>query len=333
MSGIAGTFNHARYRPGGSGGFYESFFVRANHPHEPLAFWVRYTVFQPADRAQAALGELWAIVFDARGAHVAVKEEYPIAQCAFDTGRLAARVGAAVLEPGRAQGAAASGGHRVAWDLRFGGAGAPAFLLPPDRYEAGFPRAKSLVAQPNAVFEGALEVDGRRLAVSGWKGSQNHNWGSRHTDRYAWGQVCGFDEAPDSFLEVASAQLRIGAFWTPVFTPLVLRHEGREHVLTGMAHSALRARGSFRLGTWRFRSASDEIAIEGEIAAPAQAFIGLRYYNPPGGVKHCLNSKLASCRLTLTDRRSGRTQTLSSAHRAAFELLTDDTAHGVPLAA
>ena len=33
-----------------------------------------------------------------------------------------------------------------------------------------------------------------------WIGSQNHNWGRKHTDSYAWGQVAGFDDAPQTFL-------------------------------------------------------------------------------------------------------------------------------------
>jgi hypothetical protein len=48
-----------------------------------------------------------------------------------------------------------------------------------------------------------------------WVGSQNHNWGSKHTDRYSWGQVAGFDAHPESFLEVATARLKLGPLWTP----------------------------------------------------------------------------------------------------------------------
>jgi len=36
-------------------------------------------------------------------------------------------------------------------------------------------------------------------------------------------------------------------------------------------------------------------------------------------VKTCLNSKLASCKLTLLDKRSGARSELVAQHRAAFE--------------
>ena len=42
--------------------------------------------------------------------------------------------------------------------------------------------------------------------VDGWTGSVNHNWGTRHTPAYAFGQVCGFDDAPDSSLEIVTAR-------------------------------------------------------------------------------------------------------------------------------
>jgi hypothetical protein len=76
--------------------------------------------------------------------------------------------------------------------------------------------------------------------------------------------------------------------------------------------------------------------VEGRISAPREAFVGLCYRNPPGGVKHCLNTKLAACELTLTHRQTGQksmTETLTTRHRAAFEILTDDRDHGVPILA
>ena len=55
------------------------------------------------------------------------------------------------------------------------------------------------------------------------------------------------------------------------------------------AHSArkrraLRAKGSFCYLRWRFRSEDDAVRIDGRIEAPREAFVGLRYYNPPGGI-------------------------------------------------
>ena len=45
---VDGWPNHARFAAADATGHYESFFQRANHPTEPRAFWIRYTVFSPS---------------------------------------------------------------------------------------------------------------------------------------------------------------------------------------------------------------------------------------------------------------------------------------------
>ncbi len=324
------AWNRPRYRPGDPGGHYESWFQRANHPDRPLAFWIRYTLFSPRGRPADAVGELWAVWFDGeRERVVAVKEERPLAACGFGADGLLARVGDAVLGPADLTGASHAHGHTLTWRLAYGGGGTPLLLLPPALYARAFPKAKALVGRPNAVYDGTFTVDGDAIAISGWVGSQNHNWGTRHTDRYAWGQVAGFDGVPESFLECATAQVRVGPLWTPAMTLLVLRIDGDEIALNTLGQAA-RARGRIDGLEWRFRSARDGIEIEGRIAAPAPRFAGLRYANPPGGAKICLNSKLAACELTL--RRRGRAPlVLRAADRTAFEILDDTSRADIPV--
>ena len=186
-----------------------------------------------------------------------------------------------------------------------------------------------------ARFNGSLTVDGEAIEVSDWVGSQNHNWGAKHTDLYAWGQVAGFDNEPDSFLEVATARLKIGPVWTPFMTPIVLRYRGEEIALNALLQT-IRARASFDYLTWHFHSRTNAISLDGTISAPREAFVGLRYSNPPGGVKQCLNTKIATCELTVTrmDTAGKRIiERLTTKHRAAFEILTDDKRHGIETSA
>jgi hypothetical protein len=327
------TVNHTRYRPGQRTGHYESFFQRANHPSRPLAFWIRYTIFSPDGRPGDALGELWAVYFDGESRrHVAAKTEVPLARCAFATTAFSVAIDGARLGPGALTGAAASGGHTISWDLSYRGEAEPIFLLPRALYTRKVPKAKSLVGLPMARYRGTVSVDGAVVDIADWLGSQNHNWGSKHTDHYAWGQVAGFDTHPESFLEVGTGRIKIGPLWTPFMSPLVLRHDGEEISLNGV-RQALSARASFDYFRWTFASETSDVRVEGTISAPRDAFVGLSYYNPPGGTKHCLNTKIASCELRLTDKRGGVAQTLSAASRAAFEILTDDRSHGVEIQA
>jgi len=324
--------NGSRFRPEEASGFYESYFQRANHPSRPLAFWIRYTVFRPQGRPGEACGELWAIYFDGENGRIAaVKEVVPIGACSFSATQLDVRVNGATLADGALHGHAASPSHAIQWALHYTGHEPPLLLLPEALYGRGFPKAKALVGMPNAVYTGTLTVDGREIQIDGWKGSQNHNWGSRHTDRYAWGQVAGFDNAPDAFLECCTAQVRLGPFWSPRLSFAVLRDEGQEIALNSLGQ-AMRASGTYDFFTWAIDAQTPEVRIHGWIHAPASAFVGLAYRNPPGGTKTCLNTKLASAEITV-ERRGRPVRTLKTMHRAAFEILTDRTDHGVAIVA
>ena len=316
--------------PGQRRGHYESFYCRANHPDRPLAFWIRYTIFAPAGRPADAVGELWAVAFDGEtGRHSVAKREVAMAECEFARDAFAVRIGRAELGPGRLTGSVGD----LAWDLSYHGSEPPLRLLPAKLYDASFPKAKSLVPLPLARFAGSYAVAGRAVETSGWVGSQNHNWGREHTDRYAFGQVAGFDGAPDTFLEIATVKTRIaGPVSTPWLTTLVLRHRGREHALVSLRR-AVAAKASYRYFTWEFASAGPDVEVSGRISAQPAAFVGLTYANPPGGSKSCLNTKIAAAELTVRDRHSGQVETLSAGNRALFEILTGDTDHRIAIRA
>jgi hypothetical protein len=321
-------WNGSRFRRGDLHGFYESYFQRANHSSRPLAFWIRYTVFCPRNRPDEAGGEIWAIYFDGeKDCITAVKEAVSISECSLSPTQLEVRIGSATLTERGLEGRASSESHHFAWSLEYGGEDPPLLLLPESLYQRGFPKAKALVGTPNAMYNGTLIVDGSEVHIDDWRGSQNHNWGSRHTDRYAWGQVAGFDNAPDVFLECSTAQIKVGPLWSPRLTFAVLRDEGNDFALNGLLR-AVRAFGRFEFFVWDIDTRNSQVHISGRIHAPASAFVALTYLNPPGGRKSCLNTKLASAEITV-QRRGRPSRTLVTKHRAAFEILTDRDDHGV----
>lgn len=326
------TWNATRFVRGTEAGHYESYFQRANHPTLPKAFWIRYTVYSPKGRPDQAVGELWAVYFDGQANRiVAAKEVFPIGECRFSATGLDVAIGGAVLDDRGLRGAAKGREHRIEWTLAYAGEEPPLLLLPRGYYDQDFPKAKVAVGTPNARFDGTLLVDTEAVNIDGWVGSQNHNWGSRHTDDYAWGQVAGFDDAPDAFLECSTARIRLGPLWSPRFTVVVIRLDGREYALNGLLR-AMASRGRYGYFFWQFEARGSGIRVHGRMEAPKSAFVGLRYDNPPGGWKTCLNTKLAACEVQVA-RMGQAVRTLSTRHRAAFEILTDDTSHGVRIVA
>lgn len=330
--------NAARFDALNRKGHYESWFIRGNSPDGEHAFWIRYTIFQPAGAPEQAVGQRWAIVFRPEGI-VAVQDEVAIAECSFSPTGLSVRVGDSTLNDDGALGQCVRGERSIRWQLAMEGGDAPLLLLSEGLYAGSFPKAKALVPRPGVRFNGALVVDGERISIDGWRGSQNHNWGLRHTDRYAWGQVASFAERDDAFLELSTAQLDIGPFRSPWFTPLTLRIGERAYEF-GSLWDAARNHGDYGAGRdgapvnvdhprWRFRAKRDGVVIRGSIHAPASAFVALPYGNPPGGEKICLNTKYARCEIAVIE--SGKTQTLTS-DAAAFEILSDVRPDSIPVA-
>ncbi|MCZ2355102.1 MAG: hypothetical protein LC115_00190 [Bacteroidia bacterium] len=319
--------NYTRYQKENDAGHYESFFLRANHPTLPQAFWFRYTIFVPKRNPQKGLAELWGIWFDGtQNKHIAVKKEIPLQNAVFENQDFYVNIDGAFLDEKQFSGSAESGHNKLSWELTYAGSEPPLLVLSENLYSTSFPKAKLLVGKPLAKFNGSISVNNEVIKIENWIGSQNHNWGMKHTDHYAWGQVAGFDNAPDTFFEIATARLKVGPFWTPFMTVMVLKHQGRIFQLNTIPQ-ALKATAKFQYFNWNFQSANKEIQIQGEIIAQKQDFVGLRYYNPPGGVKSCLNTKIACCNIMITYQNPQKqpvTEKLHTDNRCAFEILTDD---------
>ncbi len=310
--------------------YYESRFVRANHPHDARAVWLRSTLLLPRTGQPSA--DVWAMTFDPDGdGNRAVKQSYPLAAADYgDDWR--ARIGDVVLDDHRAHGSADESGRHAGWQLDIRpGAEQPVKLLPEYSYRPRFPTAKTLVRHPLARFDGTVEFDDARWELDGWTGSLNHNWGRRHTRAYAFGQVCGFDDAPRSTLEIVTAKAGIGPVRLPAATLFVLRHDGLEHAVRSISGARL-TRGSYFPFAWSFAGLADGVDLEGEIRAEPRAVIGLRYRDTNGAVKYCYNSAVATCTVRLYGPHIRDTE-LTATGRAMFEILGDAPIAGVPLLA
>lgn len=312
-------WNASRLPIRGDKGHYESWFLRANHPTEPKALWLRHTFFRPAGHPEAACGELWAAWFDEKV--TGVRQELPLGRCYAGTTRLDLSFGDCRWTDGSARGEAKSDRHLLAWDLSYEQQGAPSPIYPRWAYKGSFPKAKQVTVVPHALVSGRFVVDGEVFEISKWPGCQSHNWGERHTDEYAWIQVSGFDQAPDAYLEGGTGRLKIGGRWTPQLSAAVLNFEGQRYELNTPL-KMWRAEGSAVGLAMDVRMSSSEIDLRWRVEAPPERFIAFKYRNPPGGALACLNSKVARAELTLTPK--GKPSRTLTTGRAALELLVPE---------
>lgn len=309
--------------------YYESRYIRANHPDRAQALWLRETVLLTSSGAASA--DVWVMAFDPDGhGNVAVKQPFPLEEASFDSDPWAVRIGDTFLDDAHARGSL-PGPRGASWDLSITGAGEPVRLLTDRQYSTRFPSAKTSVRSPLARFDGQLSVDGLRFELDGWTGSVNHNWGRRHTPAYAFGQVCGFDTAPSSSLEIATARAGVGRLKLPPLTLLVFRHDGHElAVRTVLAARCTSA--TYEPFHWSFAARSDDVVLDGEISCGRGDVIGLNYTDTNDRRKYCYNSAVANCRIRLSGSRFGSRE-LTATRRAMLEILSDVPQGQIPLLA
>jgi hypothetical protein len=331
-AGVQAVFPNAALRAG----MYESFYLRAVSPEEPLGLWIRYTVHKrPGQRPR---GSLWCTFFDGPERrpfqHKTTTDDLTI-----PTGGWIA-LGEAQFGPEAATGAC--GGAR--WSLRIATSEPELRHLPRAwMYRAPLPRTKPTSPAPVAHFDGELELpqspaDGgelpslprRVIKLRGWQGMIGHNWGAEHAERWIWLHGIGFEEDPAAWLDVALGRIRVAGRLTPWVANGMLSLAGQRFRLGGLA-----ARGLLVAATARHCRLSlpgpAGMSLQAHVDAPVGAIAGWRYTDPDGGDHDVANCSIAA--LALTVGRPGLpSRTLRASHGAAYELGMRERDHGVPIA-
>jgi len=310
-------------------GMYESFYLRAVCPEEPVGIWIRHTVHKPPGRAPR--GSVWCTVFDARRGrpfmHKLTTEEL-----SAPAGRWIA-VGDSSMGPGSADG----GCGDARWSLRFASQQPPLrHLSPALLYRMPLPRTKLTSPAPAASFDGVLELAGRAaIELRAWPGMVGHNWGSEHAERWIWLHGLAFHDAPTAWLDVALARLKLAGRMTPWVASGALAFAGQRHRLGGIA-----ARGTHvaetPAGCSLTLAGAGGIELHADVRVPGESAAGWRYADPdgdrsPAGEHDVINCSVSALELTVTPRR-GQPTTLRSEHVGAYELGMRDSDHGVPIA-
>ncbi len=326
--------NFVRWNPASRLGHVESFFVKANHPSLPQALWLKWTIFAPQDRPEEAVGEAWAVFFDAsKNQRVALKQVFAAAECSWGRERFAVAVGPCQLGPGISVGSLASGGHSIRWDLSFRCDSSSLRLLPHQfLYDAPLPRSKLVSPYPDARFSGRFEVDGQELEIESWPGMQGHNWGREHAHHYAWAHCNLFEDEPEAVFEGVSSQLRLGPFTSPFLSLFCLRFRGQTLLFNRLQHAA-RHQTRVEGLCWGFQADSPLWQLCGELEAERSETVGLCYENPDHAMTYCLNSKLARGRMELRRRAGSGWEPHAVLHSraVALEIGTRDACHGVQM--
>jgi hypothetical protein len=304
-------------------GMYESFYLRAVSPQEPLGVWIRCTVMKRP--GQPPRGSVWCTVFDA-AAEAPFMHKLTTPDLAVPAGGWIA-VGETRIGPRVAEGSCGP----ASWSLRFKDEQQELRHLPyPLLYRAPLPRTKLSSPSPAATFDGTLTLPGRTLQIDGWRGMVGHNWGSQHAERWIWLHGVDFEQAQDAWLDVAVARVAVGGRLTPWLASGAIALDGRRMRLGVLPKRGLRVAETPQRCSLQIPGERG-LSVEAHVEAPASATAGWRYADPRGGEHEVLNCSVAALRVVV--RRPGEaSRTLRCAHGGAYELGLCERDHGVPIA-
>ena len=125
------------------------------------------------------------------------------------------------------------------WELALTGAGPPMRHLKPSAlYRLPLPKTKLEAPVPDGSASGHVVLDGALVDVVGWRATVGHNWGAEHAERWVWLHAAGFEDEPDTWLELAIARVRVGGALTPWVANGAVAHGGQRFRLGGLGHVA-----------------------------------------------------------------------------------------------
>lgn len=306
-------------------GMYESFYLRAVSPHEPVGAWIRYTVKKHPGAPPK--GSLWLTLFDAsRGRPFMCKSTVDQLSVPGD-GWIA--IGAdASFSPTFAEGSIAG---QARWSLHVDAEQAELRHLERSwLYRAPLPRTKLTSPAPAATFNGTIELPDRTIELEGWRGMVGHNWGSEHAERWIWLHGIDFEEDRSAWIDVALGRVLVAKRLTPWVASGAISLDGRRVRLGGLGRRGVRVAESPARCTISLPGESGFL-VQAHVDVPGQSAAGWRYGDPGDGEHDVVNCSVAS--LTVNARpREGAARTLHTAHGAAYELGMRERNHGVPLA-
>jgi hypothetical protein len=307
-----------------SAGMYESFYLRAVSPEEPLGVWIRYTVHKRP--GEPPKGSLWCTVFDA-GRPAPLMYKHTTEELRAPAGQWIAIGADSSLGAGTAEGICG----QARWSLRFA-SDEPALAHLPYRwmYRSPLPRTKLTSPAPAAVFEGELELDGRVIDLRGWRGMVGHNWGAEHAERWIWLHGISFEEQPEAWLDVAIGRILLAGRQTPWVANGAISIDGRRRRLGGLLARGLSVRET-AAGCVVEIPGEDGLRINAIARNPPGAAAGWAYADPDGGSHDVVNCSIAELRLSVSSGATA-TRTLHAPHGGVYELGMREHDHGVPIA-
>lgn len=277
---------------------YESTYLVASHPSEPVAVWIRYTVRKPP--GGQFVGSIWFTLFEPAGP-TAVKVSAPDPHA--EAGHLLSVGTHGDIRRDGASGRISENGVQADWDLRFTPTDSELEHLPYSwMYRAPVPRTKSTSPYPTALVDGTVTVSGRSITVQGWRGMVGHNWGSEHAHRWIWLRGAAFADHPDGWLDIVLGRIKVGGLVLPWIANGVVSLDGHDGPRYRVGGPGRRVTVLGRASGCDLVIGGRDAALEVSVAAPLEQSVGWEYADPAGERHQVRNCSAAGLTVDIRPR-------------------------------
>jgi hypothetical protein len=309
-------------------GMYESFYLRAVSPTQPLGVWIRYTVHKRRD--ERPKGSIWCTVFDTGGPAPFMSK------LTSDDLRAPADGWIAIADSKFGAGFADGACGPARWSLRFRCEEPELRHLPrPWMYRGPLPRTKLTTPAPAASFSGTLVIEDpgqglRTIELRDWHGMVGHNWGTQHAERWIWLHGIDFEEDRAAWLDLAIGRIKLAGMTTPWVANGAICLGGRRHRLGGLGARGLRVRETPRSCSLVIPG-EHGLSVTADVQTAEGALAGWSYADPDGGSHDVVNCSIAQLALDVAGL-DGPPRRLHTAYGGAYEVGMRERDHGIAIA-
>ena len=324
--------NHPRW-PKRNGTHIESFFLKANDPYSPRAIWIKVTCLQKQttrDTPSESWLDLWCCVFDKRNDYYeGVRHRLPLSSLEIadgalliDTPEIAVSFG---THSGHFRTKIKNGDTQVdvnlTWQADTSELGKAYTSFPYAWMLQGpLPKQKTVTPMGLCYVSGDVRCDAQYHQVDEWIGCQGHNWGRAHTPDYVWlHTVVSDDTGSVGTCEAFSGSVKVGRGLIGPFSGLILKLRDKtyrfDRLIDTWNHQV-----DFKQGQYSLQLERNRCKVVLKATANLNQVLCLGYEDPDSTMHFCMNSKLASASIQITDGEF--TQTFRAKDCVALEWLS-----------
>ncbi|MBC7794730.1 MAG: hypothetical protein H7Z43_13585 [Clostridia bacterium] len=308
-------YNRASFDPQGHTDQIEAFHLRAVDPHTGKSLWVQLSLSGDKNKRS---GSVRAIFADPTvGKNWKGVNRFDADRIALDPERPGAGIGESAIEDGASNGIVRGDGFMLTWNLKVERLADTYLPLPSQRlYRGSLFSTKFVSSTPLASVTGTVEVwtsfhhqsqhtrdsSENLTRVEGWTGVVGHTWGSAYPERFAWAHCSQFDQAPEAFFELYSAEVKLGGIIGPIPTTFGRLVVGDEVFRFDTFRTQRTAKSSYGPQRWVFSLDGADGSLEGRIEASDDVSYGMIVDAPNGTASNNAISPMADVTLALRPR-------------------------------